>query len=85
MTEIALSAPSPRDQEVQAVVLALVEAFAFEEAAAVLQGRLREVQQGKLTQVQNLFLEWSALPLEGRPDFLTFAHHRRRPMLGVER
>lgn len=83
MTETAIALPeaTPRDREVQHVVLQLVEAYAFREAAAVLQARLREIDESRLTHVQALFLEWCDLPVEGRPDFLTFAHHRRNPEL----
>lgn len=78
---VALPEASPRDREVQHVVLQLVEAYAFREAAAVLQARLREIDETRLTHVQGLFLEWRDLPDDGRPDFLTFAHHRRTPEL----
>lgn len=81
MTEVALPDASPRDREVQHVVLQLVEAYAFREASAVLQARLREVEASRHTHVQALFLEWCELPVEGRPDFLTFAHYRRNPEL----
>lgn len=84
MTEIALPEASPRDREVQHVVLALVEAYAFGEAAAVLQTRLREISESRQSHVERLFLEWSTLPSEARPDFLTFAHHRRRPEIGSD-
>lgn len=83
MTEVALPDASPRDREVQHVVLQLVEAYAFREASAVLQARLREVDETRHTHVQALFLEWCELPVEGRPDFLTFAHYRRNPELGA--
>lgn len=81
---IALPPPSPRDAEVQAVVLRLVEAFAFAEAAAVLQARLREISERRQTQLERLFLEWRDLDPAGRPDFLTFAHHRRNPELACD-
>lgn len=78
MTEIALPPPSPRDAEVQDVVLRLVEAFAFREAAAVLRARLAEIDRLERSQIERVFLDWSAMPPDRRPDFLTFAHHRRR-------
>lgn len=78
---IALLEASPRDREVQEVVLRLVEAYAFNEAAAVLQARLKELAEQKRTHLQTLFEQWSALPEEDRPDFLTYAHRRRRPAL----
>ena len=80
-TGVALPPPSPRDLEVQAVVLRLVEAFAFAEAAAVLGARLREIRETRRTHLEELFLEWRELPEQGRPDFLTFAHKRRRPAI----
>jgi hypothetical protein len=83
MADIALPEASPRDREVQDVVLRLVEAYAFREAVAILSARLWEIAETKLTHDQMLFLEWRDLPAETRPDFLTFAHHRRNP--GLER
>lgn len=80
---VALPEAGPRDREVQHVVLQLVAAYAFREAAAVLQGRLREIEETRLTHVQALFLEWCDLPVEARQDFLSFAHHRRNPELGA--
>jgi hypothetical protein len=82
MTEIALPEASPRDREVQHVVLQLVEAYAFAEAAAVLNARLREIESGRRSQIERVFLDWCALPVGARPDFLTYAHHRRSPELG---
>lgn len=73
----ALPEADPRDREVQAVVLALVEAYAFAEAYAVLGARLREMRERTQTHVEGLFIAWSALP-EPRPDFLSWAHRRRR-------
>lgn len=84
MTEIALPPPSPRDAEVQEVVLRLVEAFAFREAHAVLAARLREIRAQELTEIQKVYLEWDRLPKETRPDFLTYAHHRRHPQIEKE-
>lgn len=66
------------------MVLRLVEAFAFREAHAVLGARLREIRAQELTHLQKLFLEWDALPKDGRPDFLSYAHHRRAPALEQE-
>ena len=83
MTSVALPPPSPRDAEVQAVVLRLVEAFAFDEALAVLTARLAEIRGQRLDHVERLFLEWSALDASARPDFLTFAHHRRVTAIGA--
>jgi len=81
--EIALPDASPRDREVQHVVLQLVEAYAFSEAAAVLNARLKEIAQSRQSQIERVFLDWQDLPEDGRPDFLTFAHHRRNPELGA--
>lgn len=81
---VALPEADPRDREVQAVALALVEAYAFAEAVAVLQLRLCEIRCGQITRNQRLFLEWSALDPETRPDFLTFSHRRRRPEIAAE-
>lgn len=81
MTAVALPEASPRDREVQHVVLQLVEAYAFREAAAVLSARLREIAETRQTHIERVFLDWRALPAEGRPDFLTYAHHRRVPAL----
>lgn len=78
---VALPEASPRDREVQHVVLQLVEAYAFREAAAVLDARLREIAESQRTHLEGLFLEWRDLAPDGRPDFLTFAHHRRHPEL----
>ena len=82
MADIALPEASPRDREVQHVVLRLVEVYAFSEALAVLDARLREIAETRQSHVERLFLEWSDLPAEARPDFLTFAHHRHNPELG---
>ena len=84
MTEIALAPPSPRDAEVQAVVLRLVEAFAFREASAVLRARLREIDETRQTHLERVFLDWRDLPEGERPDFLSYAHHRRVPVLERE-
>lgn len=81
MTSIALPDASPRDREVQHVVMQLVEAYAFREAAAILQARLREIDETRLTHVQARLVEWRDLPDDGRQDFLTFAHHRRHAEL----
>ncbi|MFT3973313.1 MAG: hypothetical protein QM699_07650 [Amaricoccus sp.] len=78
---IALPEASPRDREVQHVVLQLVEAYAFGEAAAVLLARLREIDESRRSHIEMLFLEWRERPPEDRPDFLTYAHHRRNPEL----
>ena len=32
-----------------------------------------------LRRVERVFLDWRALPADDRPDFLTYAHCRRRP------
>ena len=81
MPEVALPPPSPRDAEVQAVVLRLVEAYAWCEAAAVLEARLREIRKTRQTHIERVSLDWCMLPAEDRPEFLTFAHHRRVPAL----
>lgn len=78
---VILPEASPRDVEVQQVVLQLVEAFAFSEAEAVLKSRLAEIVAQQQTHLERLFLDWSNLPPEERPDFLTYAHHRRDPQL----
>lgn len=78
---VALPEASPRDREVQHVVLALVEAYAFREAAAVLNRRLREIAETQQTHIERVFIDWSELPAKGRPDFLSYAHHRRNPEL----
>lgn len=75
--EVALPGASPRDREVQEVALRLVEAFAFAEAAAVLNARLREIHASRQTQIERVFLDWCDLPRDRRTDFLTYAHHRR--------
>ncbi|WP_439137495.1 hypothetical protein [Roseicyclus sp.] len=82
MSDICLPPPSPRDAEVQAVVLRLIEAFAFNEAHAVLTRRLAEIAQDRRTHLEDLFVAWCALDAGERPDFLTYAHHRRAPVLG---
>lgn len=82
MTGIALPEASARDREVQDVVLRLVEAYAFREAQAVLAARLRELAETRQTHIERIFLEWRDLAPETRPDFLSFAHHRRNPELG---
>lgn len=79
---VALPEATPRDREVQHVVLQLVEAYAFREAAAVLQARLREIDETRRSHLETLFLEWREMPAESRPDFLSFAHHRRNSELG---
>lgn len=81
-TSIALQEASPRDREVQHVVLQLVEAYAFREAAAVLRRRLKEIDDEQRTAIEEVFLDWRDLEADGRPDFLSYAHHRRRPELG---
>lgn len=78
---VALPEASPRDREVQHVVLQLVEAYAFREAAAILNARLCEIAAHERTHIERVFLAWCDLPREDRPDFLTYAHHRRRPEL----
>ena len=82
-SSIALPEASPRDREVQHVVLQLVEAYAFREAAAVLQLRLREITDTGRSHIEHVFLDWRDLPPDTRPDFLTFAHHRHNPELGA--
>lgn len=84
MAEIALAPSSPRDAEIQEVVLRLVEAFAFREAAAVLEARLKEIDTCRRTHLEDLFIEWSGLDESQRPDFLTYSHHRRRPALAAK-
>lgn len=81
----ALPEAHPRDREVQHVVLQLVEAYCFAEAYAVLGRRLREIGEMQQSRIERVFLDWSDLPEEGRPDFLTYAHRRRRPELGSDR
>jgi len=85
MSEISLPPPSPRDAEVQRVVLALVEAFAFNEAAAVLNARLREIAETRQTLIEKIFLQWRDLDPQTRPDFLSYAHRRRDPQIGEDR
>ena len=80
-TSIALQEANPRDREVQYVVLQLVEAYAFREAAAVLLWRLKEIDDDQRTAIEEVFLDWRDLESEGRPGFLSYAHHRRRPDL----
>lgn len=82
MGAVALPPPSPRDREVQQAVLPLVEAYAWAEAAAVLNARLREIAETRQRHVEALLLDWYALPADSRPDFLTYAHRRRDPELG---
>ena len=81
MTEVALPPPSPRDAEVREAVLPLVEACCWGEALAILQRRVDEIRAQRRSHVEALFLEWRELSPETRPDFLTFAHHRRSPEL----
>ncbi|MEO0623797.1 MAG: hypothetical protein AAF183_16445 [Pseudomonadota bacterium] len=78
---IALAAPTPRDEAIQSAVLELVNAFAFREAEAVLAAYRAETEGKRWTHVQRLLLDWYELPEADRPDFLTFAHHRRTPEL----
>ena len=84
---IALPEATPRDREVQAVVLTLVEAYAFAEAMAVLSARLNEIRATRQTHLERVLLDWFDIAKEERPDFLTYAHHRRNPTLseGAER
>lgn len=82
MTTVALPPPSPRDAEVRAAIMPLVEACAWAEAAAILNMRLREIRETRRTHVEVLFLVWRELPPETRPDFLTYAHRRRDPEIG---
>lgn len=81
MIDSPLTRVATRDEEVQAVVLRLVEAYAFQEAAVVLNTRLEEIADNKRTHIEDVFAQWSLLTPEDRPDFLTFAHHRRNPEL----
>ena len=81
-TSIVLQEASPRDREVQEVVLRLVEAFAFNEARVVLEARLKEISNSQQSHIEAVFLDWSRLPKEDRPEFLTYAHHRRDPQIG---
>lgn len=81
MTQVSIPEASPRDREVQHVVLQLVEAYAFGEAAAVLNRRLKEIAETRASHLERIFQDWRELPAESRPDFLTFAHHRRNPEL----
>lgn len=78
---IALATPSAHDEAVQAAVLKLVEAFAFKEAEAVLAAHRKRAEEKRWSHTQKLLLDWYELPEEGKPDFLTFAHHRRNPEL----
>ncbi|MEL6219296.1 MAG: hypothetical protein AAFR79_12660 [Pseudomonadota bacterium] len=78
---IALPAPSPRDEAIQSAVLELVNAFAFREAEAVLAAHRAEMERKRWSVEQQLLLDWYELPEADRPDFLTFAHHRRNPEL----
>lgn len=80
-TRVALQEADPRDREVQDVVLRLVEAYAFSEAAAVLNRRLREIAQLRQSRIERIFLDWCDLDPDTRPDFLTYAHGRRNPSL----
>ncbi|CAN0588336.1 unnamed protein product [Ectocarpus sp. 12 AP-2014] len=78
---VSLPDAAPRDREVQHVVLRLVEAYAFREAAAVLTQRLKEIDATRTSHIERIFLDWSDLDADARPDFLTYAHHRRDPLL----
>lgn len=71
MTAVALTKATPRDREVQHVVMQLVEAH------AVLGAGLREIAETRKNHLERLFIEWSGLEPCGRPDFLSFVHHRR--------
>lgn len=82
MTEIAVPEAEPRDREVQHVVLRLVEAYAFREASAVLTQRLKEIEATRSSHIERVFLDWCDLPPADRPDFLSYAHHRRNPEIG---
>lgn len=73
--------PGARAAEVQAEALRLIEAFAFDAAEAVLAAYRKETETRIRTRLEQLFLDWSALPPADRPDFLTYAHHRRHPLL----
>ncbi|WP_320176643.1 hypothetical protein [Roseovarius pacificus] len=81
MNQVSLPEACPRDREVQHVVLQLVEAYAFREAAAILNTRLREIADTRQSHIERVFLDWCNLPEGDRPEFLTYAHHRRRPEL----
>ncbi|WP_226782722.1 hypothetical protein [Oceaniglobus trochenteri] len=74
----ALPEASPREREVQHAVLQLVEAYAFNEAHAVLGLHLRETAERQRSHNEDLFIAWSRIDPAHRPDFLTYAHHRRR-------
>lgn len=78
---IALAPPSPRDAEVRDAVLSLVEGFEFEAAYKILHARLEEIRGTKRRHIETVFLDWRALDPATRPDFLTYAHHRRVPEL----
>lgn len=81
MTGVAIPPPSPRDAEVRDAVLPMIEACAWREASVILRARLDEIARDRETHLDRLFREWDALPRDGRPDFLTWAHHRRNPEL----
>lgn len=76
-----LPAPSARDAEVRAVCLELVQACQWREAIAVMRERLSEIAVGQERQIVRVFRRWSDLERDSRPDFLTYAHRRRRPGL----
>lgn len=78
---IALPEASPRDREVQLVVPQLVEAFAFCEALAVRSRWQREIGEMRRSHIERVYLDWREMDAESRPDFLTYAHHRRNPEL----
>lgn len=75
--------PTPRDHEVKDVAARLVAEFAFNEAAAVLLARIKEIRAQRMTRDQELFLEWSEIDPAERPDFLTYAHTKRLKALGM--
>lgn len=80
-TPPALPEADPRDLEVQRLVSDLIAAFAFREAEAVLTAYRKQGERQQRTHLEDVFLSWSTLPPDTRPDFLTYAHHRRRPQL----
>lgn len=83
MNAPALPAPSPIDAELRAALLPLIHACEWRLAGRLIEEHLTAIEVARKSHVQGLFLEWQALPRDERPDFLTFAHHRRNPAIDI--
>ncbi|MBF9042992.1 hypothetical protein HKCCE4037_06620 [Rhodobacterales bacterium HKCCE4037] len=86
MTDLpAIPAPDlgPREVRLQEILHELIAAGAFRDARDILNGYLKEISDGRVRHIETVFLKWRELPADERPDFLTYAHHRRDPSIEV--